>query len=197
MNSPKSRGARTYAHITRNSVLYLVALLTLGHLAYRTADVSNDYDYCADGELEPPDMGQSLPVPITSLGGIPLGNLSEVGGGSCRYIIVASGTCPFSKRAARSWTSRAATNSPMLPDGWLSFWVLVEPATVADEFLDAGFPVERYRPSDNNSFMKDVGVTAFPFHIVLDRAGRVTASGPRAPVPDPGAFSPDCRMDLS
>lgn len=196
MKRPKSRSAHVYPHVKRNSVLYLVALLTLGHLAYRTTDVSGDYDYCADGELDPPDVGQSLPVPITNLNGTPLSDLSEVGGGSCRYIIVASGTCPFSKRAAQSWTSRAATDPHLLPDGWVSFWVLVEPATVAEEFLAPGFPVERYRPSDNNSFMKDVGVTAFPFHIVLDRSGRVTASGPRAPLPDPSAFSPDCTLDL-
>jgi len=196
MNSSQSRGARVYSHFTRNSVLYLVALLTVGHLAYRTAGVSGDYDYCADGELNPPAIGQLLPVPITNLNGTPLGDLSEVRGGSCRYIIVASGTCPFSKRAAQSWTSRAATGAHLLPGGWVSFWVLVEPATVADEFLAPGFPVDRYRPSDNNAFMKDVGVTAFPFHIVLDRAGRVTASGPRAPLPDPGAFSPDCSLDI-
>lgn len=196
MDSARSRGGGTYAHIKRNSILYLVVVLTLGHVAYRTADESNAYDYCADGELTPPDIGQSLPVPITSMDGVPIGDLSDVGTGFCRYIIVAAGTCPFSKQAARSWTSRAADDPQMLPDGWLSFWVLVEPAIVADEFLAPEFPVERYRPSDNNAFMKDVGVTAFPFHIVLDREGRVTKSGPRAPLTNPSAFSDDCNLNL-
>lgn len=197
MSDAKPRDGRPFAHFRRNTALYLVAFLTLGHVSYRVANVSNEYDYCAGGDLRPPDIGQSLPVPIATLDGVPIGDLSELGEGSCRYIIVAAGTCPFSKRAAQSWTSHAAASPNMLPEGWLSFWVLVEPPTIADEFLASGFPVKRYRPSDNNSFMKDVGVTAFPFHIVLDRAGRVTASGPRAPVPDPSVFSTDCRMDLS
>jgi hypothetical protein len=142
-------------------------------------------------------IGEAIAAEVADWGGgAPLA-LSDVDDGYCRYVVVASGTCPFSKQAAVRWTVSSLQEGaqPLVPSGWRTHWVLFDADAVAAEFRDPWFPAPMKRPVDARLFVNQAGITGSPYYLLLDRTGRIIERGPGAVLPELDAFRSDCRID--
>ena len=174
----------------------VLVLVTITHSIYRLNSIEGEtgFDYAET----PTRIGRPITQMVKNLGTDRAKNLADVQKGFCRYIIVASGLCSFCKEQAVKWTVAASLEPEglLVPDEWRTFWVFVEPGELASEFKDSRFPAPRYRASNNARFMKEAGVTSFPYHLVLDPQGRVTAAGTGGWLHERESFQSDCTLKV-
>ncbi|MDE2653699.1 MAG: hypothetical protein OXI71_07765 [Gemmatimonadota bacterium] len=171
----------------------MLAAATLVHGAFRLWHYDRGFDWGPEATA----IGAPINEHIVALEtGESLGSLSQFSRGQCVYVVVASSSCPFSRRAAEVWTAAAMATPEheLVPKTWAVLWVLVESGELAPEFLDSRFPVPRFLPEDNQSSMNGAGIRAFPYHIVLDTAGLVVQAGSGARLHDHSAFGLECRI---
>lgn len=172
----------------------MLALATLTHVVYRLHSRSheNGFDYAKT----PTETGRLVTSFVKEFGTEGLQELSSVQDGYCRYVVIASSTCSFSKEQAVKWTVIASLEPerPLVPEGWKAFWVFIDPGEIASEFKDPGFPVRRFMASNNSRFMKEVGVISFPYHLVLDPNGVVVSAGIGGRLPPRESFRGDCAL---
>jgi hypothetical protein len=175
-------------------VLLVLTLITIVHGTYRMflAQPAAAFDYAKQST----PLGVAVDELVENSTGDTKQKLSEVEDGYCRYVIVASSVCPFSKQLAVRWTVAALreSRSALLPEEWRTFWVFVDPGPSASEFTDPQFPAPRFRASHNRVFMTQVGITGFPYHLVLDRHGRVVDAGTGGQLYEREAFRSNCTL---
>jgi hypothetical protein len=170
-----------------------LAIATVVHGVYFVARRGDGtgFDY-AD---EPTKLGVTVDQVVVDWTKSASARLSDIGAASCRYVIVASSICPFCKEAAVRWTVEGLRGArDLVPEGWSTFWVLVEPEEPAPELADPAFPAARHFAVHNATFMGQVGVTGFPYHLVLDRDGTILAAGTGAELPPLEAFNSACEI---
>ncbi len=128
--------------------------------------------------------------------GIPV---SDVDDGLCRYIVVASSTCSFSRELQLRWTVTALNdpNPRMMPDGWATFWIAVDGPEGAAGFFDDDFPVRHFASDDPFEIVTEAGIKGYPFHLVLDREGRLLSGGLGGELLPRSSFQEDCSIKES
>lgn len=184
------------------ALLVCLVTLTLAHGVYRLSLATEDppFSYAS----EPAPIGHVITELVEARGeagtrvGTSATRPSDVHAGFCRYVVVGSSQCPFSKRLAVSWTVQALKAEVLLPDDWRAFWIIADELRSdlpsAEEFLDPAFPVPRFSPLRAERFMQDAGVVVFPYHIILNREGVVIGSGRGGVLPAPGDLREDCTV---
>jgi hypothetical protein len=148
--------------------------------------------------------GQPVLEPVVSLKDGEVAQLSQVATGKCSYVIIASSLCPYSRAAQNLWTvTMLNEKGTIAPPGWEVAWVLLRPGDSQGQFFDPAFPAPTFGAGASagagraSHFLTAAGVSGFPFHLVLDRAGQVVRGGLGAPLPPVDAFKSDCTLEAS
>ncbi len=124
--------------------------------------------------------------------------LTQVGAGSCRLIIVYSPTCGASASAALRWhQDLSADSSDAVPKGWSSAWLSVEDSVASAGFFPAGFTQPRQYASRSRAVLEGLGIRAVPAYLILDREGTIVSGGLGAPLYRPEAYAADCTIRLT
>ena len=147
-------------------------------------------------EVTPLAIGENIDMPVVSDSTGATSALSDVKPGTCRYIVIASLTCPYSKALAARWIV-TALNDPRgmsMPKGWETFWVIGESQSGVGNFFESDFPVPTYHSLRGFDDFRRSGVVGVPFHIVLDSEGRVRSGGLGAELLPRAAFQEDCAI---
>ena len=120
--------------------------------------------------------------------------LSDIAPGQCRYVVLYSTRCGPSMALARQWTQdlEAVPGSRAVPAGWEALWIAVEDSSGVE--FPAAAVVGHYRSKRPTALARALGVTAYPAHIILDRAGRVVAGDVGAPLRALEAYQADCTI---
>ena len=95
--------------------------------------------------------------------------MADIAPGRCRYVIVYWSTCGQCRALAEHW--RAA-------------WIIV----------DATGPVITGTSRVDNAVVTDLGITVFPYYLLLDREGRIVSGGLAGPLSPDSEFMPDCSL---
>ncbi len=121
--------------------------------------------------------------------------LSHVHAGMCRYVIVVSVGCGFSRRLESEWVVLELNDSgPIVPEGWQAFWLTLEGPSLASDFFDSRFPVEYLSSVRDAGLSRHAEIVGVPFFIVLDRQGTVRQSGLGGELYSRRSFKPDCTI---
>lgn len=143
-----------------------------------------------------PALGRSVDALVVSDEGGVVQRLSDVGAGKCRYIIIGTRTCPFARTAAYRWMSNAL-NDPAgdsMPEGWKALWVVAEQSTGRGDLFDPAFPSPTFYARDAIAFIRSVGMSQSPVHLVMDRRGVVIEAGGERRLLPGSAFRDDCTI---
>lgn len=125
--------------------------------------------------------------------------LSQVSSGSCRLVVVYSPNCGASLDQARRWAQDAAADPErrLVPEGWQAIWVAGIPTDSTGTRLPHTLPVQVAAVDSAGPLLDELGLRAYPAHMVLDREGRIKAAGIGATLPRLEALRPDCTIDPS
>lgn len=144
-------------------------------------------------------VGRSIEtVVVADLDGAAV-ELSSIGAGTCRYVVIGSSSCVYSRELQRRWTTTVANegNGLNMAPGWATLWVLIE-EDESDAFFDQGFPAATYHARSTLELVRGAGVRATPSYLVLDRDGRVLRGGsPGGGLLPEDAFLDDCQLDTT
>lgn len=148
----------------------------------------------------PPMIGARVGEPVSALVRLSdstRARLSEVSSGSCRLVVVYSPDCAASLDQAVRWTQDAAADPEgrLLPEGWKAIWVSAVPTDTTGSRLPQALPVQVATVDSAGPLAGELGLRAYPAHLVLDREGRVREAGMGATLPRLEALRPDCTIN--
>lgn len=125
--------------------------------------------------------------------------LGSVGPGSCRYVIIADPDCAACQSASEQWRSELARGLVVLPDsqGWTVMWLATDGMDGLRRLGLVGSQFFAYPLANPSQAINQIGVEAFPWHIVLDQDGDLVESGVGARLPAAEDFTADCSIRAS
>lgn len=143
-----------------------------------------------------PPLGALADVAVREAGVRSHVRLADIGGGSCRFIIVYSPVCGASATAALRWHKDilASPDTAALPQGWTVAWLSVADSAASVDFLPKGFGLRRLYAENEAKVIAHLGIRAFPAHLILDAQGKILSGGPGAPLYRMEAYGSDCRV---
>jgi len=115
---------------------------------------------------------------------------------TCRYVVFYAPTCPASTALAHQWHQTFVLDPHILPENWRAIWVSTESAapSATHPFVLPARTESAY--SVNSGYWsRAVGVTGVPFHVVLDRDGRLISTGTGGHLLPRDAYTSDCSLD--
>lgn len=179
--------------LARSSVYVLALALVTGlHALYREHErLSGVPPY----SKEPTPVGQRIESKVVDDSAGIAAALSDVHSGYCRYVVLAVGTCPHCRSLAVRWTVTVLqdTTPGLMPEGWRAFWVFGE-AEAQRAALDKQFPAQTYHGFAPFAVFREAGVIGVPYHLVLDRRGRVVGGGLGGALLPRKVFKQDCTL---
>lgn len=123
--------------------------------------------------------------------------LSDVGSGTCRYIVIYSHQCGASRTLARQWYQQLfRERGEPFPHDWTVIWASVTDSAAGAGFFPHGFPLDAVFAAAGSRLAEEAGVHAYPAHIVLDRAGVVRSGEVGARLLPRTAFRSDCSVRI-
>jgi len=121
--------------------------------------------------------------------------LAELNPGVCQYVVVYWDRCEHCQRLARHWTQDIVTSmGPIHPADWAIVWVSRFSFSDEASITLPPHPIELALATDDSDQLSlELGIEAYPSHLVLDRAGRILERGQGGPLPrHPDRFSSSC-----
>lgn len=138
--------------------------------------------------------GERLDVDIVQASADPA-SLSDVGAGSCRYVVIVSPTCSASIAMARTWQqARRAEGGAEVPNGWRVVWVAVGDSVASRLAFETGPANPIWVPAEPEAFMAALKVRAYPAHLILNRSGRLVSGDVGARLYAQDAYHDDCTI---
>lgn len=123
--------------------------------------------------------------------------VSDVARGQCRYVIVATSTCPYCRSLATRWTVTSLNdpNGAGLSDGWVAFWIADEAQPAGSALFDNAFPAPTFHSRSKGRLSQQIGALGVPYHLVIDRSGRIVSGGLGGELLPRRAYKADCTID--
>lgn len=122
-------------------------------------------------------VGERIAVEVSSpqFGPTPL---SDVGAGTCRYVVVYSPTCHGSAALSHQWQQDMASDPIPLPEGWTAIWLSSTTADSVGTFQPPRDPVIAAHTHRLGDWVQAAGINSSPYVLILDKQGRVIAGKP-------------------
>jgi len=192
MGAGESRVARKLDTIM-NVVIAALGLLALLQWSWRRSDGATE---AGPGRWLAVEPGQEITTRVTS-GGRAVGPIAMQGAGKCRYIVIFSTSCGASSTAAKQWgvTLREQNYFADHASDWEILWVSSEAEPAPAGFFPDDFPVPIFASESPGALVKELGIRAYPAHLVLDRQGRVVKGDVGAPIPTSDDLRRDCQIE--
>lgn len=123
--------------------------------------------------------------------------LSDIGRGSCVYVVLTEPSCGVGAGLARAWQRKVTDKlfDPQRVPGWYFAWVSVGDSAQMADYYPERFSFNNYF-SDGIDLTRELRLSSVPDHVVLDRTGRVVLADGDGFLPDIASFQPDCTLKL-
>ena len=120
--------------------------------------------------------------------------LSDVAAGTCRHVIIYSPTCGACTALAHQWQQDLYQDSEPFPDDWRLIWVSNVDSAASAGFATPG-PALHVYAAPGVDWPSKLGISGYPSHIVLDRAGHIVSGGLGGFLLAKQSYRDDCRLD--